>query len=135
MIGSEQFDRFVSDNRWCIVTSLRADGSPSSSVNAYAREGDQLVISTQAHRLKAKTLAADPRISVCVINNAEPFNYVTVEGSCEVQREGILAATQAVFASLAPTGYREPENIEQWMKEQGRVILRVTPGRVSGVIR
>lgn len=135
MIGTEHFDHFVSENRWCIVTSLRADGSPSSSVNAYAREGDQLVISTQGHRLKAKTLAVNPRIAVCVINNAEPFNYVTVEGNCEVQREGILAATQAVFANLAPTGNKAPEDIERWMREQGRVILRVTPTRVSGVIR
>ena len=104
-------------------------------MNAYARDGDQLIISTQAHRLKAKTLASDPRITICVINNAEPFNYVSIEGTCEVQREGILEATRTVFRNLAATGYPEPPNLEQWMKEQGRVILRITPGRVSGVIR
>jgi PPOX class probable F420-dependent enzyme len=135
MIGTAQFDQFISANRWCVVTSLRKDGTPSSSLNAYARDGDQLVISTQAHRLKAKTLARDPRITVCVINNAEPFNYVSVEGTCEVQREGILEATKAVFRSLSATGYQEPPDLERWMKEQGRVILRVTPTRVSGVIR
>ncbi|MGE5594665.1 MAG: hypothetical protein ACM3S1_01370 [Hyphomicrobiales bacterium] len=31
-----------------MVTTLRRDGSPSSSMNAYARDGDQLLISTQA---------------------------------------------------------------------------------------
>jgi hypothetical protein len=104
-------------------------------VNAYAREGDQLLISTQGHRLKAKTLRRDPRITVCVISNGEPFNYVRVEGLCEVQETGIAEATRAVFRNISATGYREPENLEQWMKEQGRVILRVTPTRVSGVIR
>jgi PPOX class probable F420-dependent enzyme len=135
MIGRAEFDRFVDENRWCVVTTLRKDGTPASSVNAYARMGDQLVISTQAHRLKTKTLENDPRITVLVINNQEPFNYVSVEGTAEVMREGIVEATKAVFANLAGTGYTEPPEIEQWIKEQGRVILRVTPARVSGVIR
>jgi PPOX class probable F420-dependent enzyme len=135
MIGTPQFDEFITNHRWAVVTTLRKDGTASSSVNAYAREGDQLVISTQAHRLKVKTLENDPRITVCVISNREPFNFVTVEGSCEIQREKIGDATRTVFRNLAPTGYKEPEDIEQWMKEQHRVILRVTPTRVSGVIR
>lgn len=135
MIGTEQFDRFVSDHRWCVVTTLRKDGTASSSINAYAREGDQLVISTQGHRLKAKTLRRDPRITICVISNSEPFNFVSVEGTCKVEDTNIAEATRTVFANIAATGYKEPENLEQWMKEQGRVILRVTPARVSGVIR
>lgn len=135
MIGTEQFDRFISAHRWCVVTTLRKDGTASSSVNAYARDGDTLVISTQAHRLKAKTLERDPRITVCVISNSEPFNFVSVEGTAAIEREGIAEATRTVFRNISATGYTEPPNLEQWMKEQGRVIIRVTPGRVSGVIR
>ena len=135
MIGKPQFDEFISAHRWAIVTTLRKDGTPSSSMNAYAREGDQLIISTTEDRLKTKTLARDPRITVCVINNAEPFNYVSVEGTCEIQRGDIVAPTKVVFASLKATGYQEPPDVAQWIKDQGRVILRVTPARVSGVIR
>jgi PPOX class probable F420-dependent enzyme len=135
MIGTGPFDRFISANRWCVVTSLRRDGTPASSLNAYARDGDQLLISTQAHRLKAKSLAHDPRITVCVINDAAPFSYVSVEGSCEVQREDILEATRTVLSGLAGSGYTEPADLPGWIAEQGRVILRVTPTRVSGVIR
>lgn len=135
MIGTPQFDEFITNHRWAVVATLRKDGSASSSINAYAREGDQLVISTQAHRLKVKTLEHDRRITVCVISNREPFNFVTVEGTCEIQRENIGEATRTVFRNLAPTGYQEPADIEQWMREQHRVILRVTPTRVSGVIR
>ena len=135
MIGTPEFDRFLSEHRWCVVTTLRRDGSPSSSVNAYAREGDQLRISTQAHRLKVRTIERDPRVAVTVISNAEPFNFVTVEGTAEIQREEIIEPTRRVFANLAATGYREPGDLERWLKEQGRVIIRVTPTRVSGVIR
>ncbi len=135
MIGTPQFDQFVSDNRWAIVVSLRRDGSPATSINAYARDGDQLVVSTQGHRLKTKTLRNDPRIVLCIINNAEPFNYVSVEGTCEVQTEDLIGPTRAVFQNIANSGYSEPPNLEQWLRDQGRVILRVTPTRVSGVIR
>jgi PPOX class probable F420-dependent enzyme len=135
MIGTAQLDEFVANHRWAVVTTLRKDGTPSSSVNAYAREGDTLVISTQAHRLKVKTLENDPRITVCVISNREPFNFVTVEGTCVIERENIAEPTRTVFRNLAPTGYQPPEDLEEWMREQHRVILRVTPVRVSGVIR
>jgi hypothetical protein len=104
-------------------------------MNAYAREGDQLIISTTRERLKVKTLENDPRITVCVINNAEPFNYVSVEGTCEIQRKEILEPTKVVFANLAKVGYPEPPDLPKWIADQGRVILRVTPTRVSGVIR
>jgi PPOX class probable F420-dependent enzyme len=135
MIGTPQFDKFISENRWAVVVSLRKDGTPTSSMNAYARDGDTLVVSTQGHRLKTKTLRNDPRILLCVINNAEPFNYVSVEGTCVVETENLVEATKMVFANIKDAGYPEPPNLEQWLKEQGRVILRVTPTRVSGVIR
>jgi PPOX class probable F420-dependent enzyme len=135
MIGTPAFDDFISRHRWAVVTTLRKDGSASSSVNAYARDGDQIVISTQAHRLKAKTLRRDPRITLCIISNSEPFNYVTVEGTAEVETENLVPATKLVFANIAEAGWSEPPNLEQWLKDQDRVILRVTPTRVSGVIR
>ena len=135
MIGTPEFDKFVGEHRWAVVTTLRKDGTASSSMNAYARMGDHLVISTQSHRVKAKTLRKDPRITVVVINNQEPFNFVSVEGTAEVLDSGIVEATRAVFKNIEAAGWSEPPNLEQWMKDQGRVILRVTPTRVSGVIR
>ena len=135
MIGTERFDQFISENRWAVVITLRKDGTPTSSINAFARDGDQLIVSTQSHRLKAKTLRNDPRITLCIINNAEPFNFVSVEGTCEVESENVLDATRKLFANISSAGWSEPENLDQWIIDQGRVILRVTPTRVSGVIR
>ncbi|MBI2767618.1 MAG: TIGR03618 family F420-dependent PPOX class oxidoreductase [Chloroflexi bacterium] len=135
MIGTPQFDDFITEHRWCVITTLRKDGSPTSSVNAYAREGDELVISTQGHRLKVRTLDRDPRITVLVLNDASPFNFVSVEGTAAIQRGDVLEPTRTVFRSLAKINYPEPADLPKWIKEQGRVIIRVTPTRVSGVIR
>lgn len=135
MIGNEKQDAFVREHRWAAVTTLRQDGSPSTSLVAYAADGDEVVMSVTNDKLKVRTIEADPRVTVCVISNAEPFNYVTIEGRAEIQRDGVRATTEQVFASLKPTGFQEPDDLDAWIEEQGRVIIRVRPVRVHGVIR
>ena len=135
MIGTEAFDRFVSENRWAVITTVRKSGQPSSSVVAYAREGDTLVVSTTAPTLKVKTLENDPRVTITVFNDAAPFNFVTVEGRCDIEREGLEQATHLVFENIKGSGFTEPEDLPAWLEQQRRVILRIHPERVSGVIR
>jgi len=135
MLGNEAEDDFVSRHRWAVITTLRRDGSAASSMVAYARDGDELLVSTPGDRLKVRTLAQDPRVTLCVVSNAEPFSYVTVEGRAVIERHDLLAATRAVFANIAGTGFEEPEDLPGWLEKQGRVVLRVQPERVHGVIR
>ena len=128
-------DQFLTDHRWAVLTSLRKDGQPVSSVVAYAREGDTLIVSTPGATFKRRSLARDPRATLCVISNSEPFNFVSVEGRVEVQTDELVSGTRAVFAAIADVGYTEPEDLEDWLRSQQRVLLRLHPDRVSGVIR
>lgn len=138
MIGTEAFDRFVTGHRWAVLTTLRetATGSePVSSVIAYARDGDDLVVSTPGGTFKRRSIERNPRVNLCVISNAEPFNFVAIEGDARVQHENLLEDTRRVFANIRDTGYQEPEDLPGWLEKQRRVILRITPRRVYGVIR
>ena len=72
---NETFDAFISEYRWAVLTALRSNGNPVSSVVAYARDGDDLVVSTPGMTFKRKLLEADPRVNLCIINNEEPFNF------------------------------------------------------------
>jgi PPOX class probable F420-dependent enzyme len=135
MLGNEQEDAFVTAHRWAVITTLRQSGQPSSSVVAYARDGDELLISTPEGRLKTRTLLRDPRVTVCIISNAEPFNYVTVEGRATIQRDDLIEPTRAVFANIADTGYQQPADLGKWIVDDHRVIIRVSAERVHGVIR
>ena len=72
---------------------------------------------------------------VCVISNQEPFNFVKVEGEALIEAEDRVEVTRAVFANIESAGYELPENLPEWLENQQRVIIRITPGRVSGVIR
>lgn len=138
MIGSNPaLDQFLSEHSWAVVTTLRKDGSASSSVNAYARDGDTLIVSTTRSRLKVKTLERDPRITLCVLTDGVPFNFVSVEGTARIEyfEDGIVEATRKLFANIQGAGYSEPPDLEAWLKREGRVIIRVHAERVSGVIR
>ncbi len=129
------FEEFIRRNRWAVLTSLRKDGHPVSSWVAYACNTDELVVSTPGATFKAKSLRRDPRITLLISNDAAPFNYVSVEGTASVSKHDLIERTRMVFANIADTGYQEPEDLEQWLSDQDRVIISITPKRVSGVIR
>lgn len=136
MIGTnEAFDQFITDHRWAVITTLRKNGQPSSSWVAYARDGDTIIVSTPGGTLKRKTLEADPRVTICMTTNAEPFNFVTVEGRAEITTDDLVAQTRKVFKAIEDTGFQEPDDFEGWLEKQKRVIIRIHPERVSGVIR
>ncbi len=133
--NSATFDQFITDHRWAVLTSLRKDGHPVSSWVAYARDGDTLVVSTPGRTFKRRSLARDPRITLLISNDAAPFNYVAVEGRATIETDDLVAMTRFVFANIKESGFDEPEDLEGWLADQERVIIRIHPERVSGVIR
>jgi PPOX class probable F420-dependent enzyme len=128
-------DQFITDHRWGVLTSLRGNGQPVSSVVAYARQDDTLVISTPGGTFKRKSLDRDPRATLCVITNSEPFNFVSIEGRVEVETTNLVENTRLVFQKIGDAGWQEPEDLPAWLESQQRVIIRIHPERVYGVIR
>lgn len=136
MIGkNSDWDQFVSNHRWAVLTTLRGNGSPVSSVVAYARRSDALLVSTPGTTFKRACLERDPRLNLCVISNREPFNFVSMEGRCRILTEDLETDTQLVFDNIAGTGYPPPEDMSAWLVQQQRVILEFEAERVHGVIR
>jgi PPOX class probable F420-dependent enzyme len=137
MIGSDLQDAFISAHLWAVLTTLRKDGTPSSSMIAYARQGDELVVSTPGTTLKRRTVSGDPRVALAIVGADAPFDCLTLEGRAVVETSDLAAATRAVLLRVedlygpAPQG----EALAQWMAASERVILRITPTRVYATIR
>jgi hypothetical protein len=53
----------------------------------------------------------------------------------DVETTDLVANTRLVFQNIADTGYSEPEDLRAWLDAQQRVIIRIHPERVYGVIR
>jgi hypothetical protein len=133
--GEPTWDEFITVNRWAILTTLRSSQQPVSSVVAYARRDDLVVVSTPGATFKRQSIARDGRVSLCIINNAEPFNFVSIEGRCAILSDNIEADTSRVFSNIEDVGYAMPEDLNGWLRAQQRVILEIHPERVYGVIR
>lgn len=134
MIGTEEQDAFINKNRWAVVTTLRKDGSPTSSVIFYARTGDEIIFSTTDNRLKARTLRRDPRIAVAVLDEGAPHGFVTVEGTATVQDTDVVPGHVEVNRAMRQDpAWEPPEGFAERLAADGRVIVRVTAARVSGV--
>jgi len=134
MIGTPEQDAFINKSKWGVVTTLRADGTPSNSVIFYARDGDDLVFSTTKSRVKAKTLTRDPRVNLCVLDEGAPFGYVAVEGRATIEEDRLVPLHVAINKAMRGGEFTPPEGFEERLRREGRVIIRVRPERVSGVV-
>ena len=95
-----KFEEFLRQHRWAVLTTLRAEGSPVSSVVAYACEGEEIVVSTPGATFKRQSIETDSRVNLCAISNQEPFNFVALEGRAVVQTTALEASTSRVFEAI-----------------------------------
>jgi PPOX class probable F420-dependent enzyme len=113
-----------------VLATINADGGPQSSVVWVGLDGDDVLISSQAGRLKERNLRRDPRASVTVYDPANSELYVEVRGTCTVtEDEG-----RRLAVALAEK-YEGPGAGDEFLAlpaEAVRVIIRITPTRVVG---
>jgi hypothetical protein len=73
MLPSERRE-FVRTHRTCVFgTARRADGPAMSIVYYVPTATDELLVSTMRDRGKAKAVACNPKVSLCVLDDARPF--------------------------------------------------------------
>src|SRR5260370_30591907 len=65
---------------YAVLATVNPDGSPHTSVMWVVRDGDDLLFSTVEGRVKHRNMLRDPRVSVTVIDSADPENYVELRG-------------------------------------------------------
>ena len=65
---------------YAVLATVNADGSPQTSVMWVGRDGNDLLFSTVAGRVKHRNMRRDPRVSVTVVDSADPENYVELRG-------------------------------------------------------
>ena len=115
---SEATLRLLDGRNYAVMATVNPDGSPQTSVIWVGRDGDDLLFSTVAGRAKHRNLERDPRVSVTVIDSADPENYVELRGR----------------ASMTPDVGRRVDTELSW-KYDGRDPGADRPGAVRVVVR
>jgi PPOX class probable F420-dependent enzyme len=122
---------FLESHRLCVFGFSRRSGPPSLSPVYYFMDGDEIVISTTASRVKAKAVQRNPEVSVCVIDEKMPFAYLTVFGHARIEEADAAGVMRRIGEAM--TGNPIPEaalpGLEQRAKSEGRVVIRVKPAQ------
>jgi PPOX class probable F420-dependent enzyme len=77
---SEAALALLDGKNYAVLATVNPDGSPHTSVMWIGRDGDDLLFSTVEGRVKHRNMVRDPRVSVTVIECADPENYVEFRG-------------------------------------------------------
>jgi len=118
---------FVQDNPFVgTVTTLRADGSPHSTVVWVDAIDDTVLFNTARGRAKERHILGDPRVSVAVIDPQNAFKWVAVSGSAELIDEG----ADAHIDKLAKK-YLDADSYPFRTPDEERVIVRITPDKID----
>jgi PPOX class probable F420-dependent enzyme len=81
--------RFLDENPFVgVITELRKDGSPHSTVVWVDVEDGKVSFNTARGRAKPLNLERDPRASLLVIDPNDPYRWLAVSGRAELTEEG-----------------------------------------------
>jgi PPOX class probable F420-dependent enzyme len=110
--------RLVDERNYAVLATVNPDGSPQTSVIWVGRDGGDVLFSTVEGRVKHRNMLRDPRVSISVIDSADPENYVELRGR----------------ASMAPDIGRQLDTRLSW-KYDGKDPDPDRPGAVRVVVR
>jgi PPOX class probable F420-dependent enzyme len=85
----ERQKRFLDENPYVgVVTTLRDDGTPHSTVVWVDVEDGKVSFNTAAGRAKPKHLEHNPQAALTVVDPKDPYKWVAVSGKAEVTEAG-----------------------------------------------
>jgi hypothetical protein len=123
---------FVRTHQTCIFGYGRRSDGPAMSVVYYipAENGD-LLIATMGERAKAKAVARNGKISLCVLDEAWPFAYLQVYCNAVIDDDGetLVDVMMAVAERMSgePLGPELRPMVKAMGEEEGRVLVRCRP--------
>jgi PPOX class probable F420-dependent enzyme len=107
-----------------VATLHPRTGDPQTSVVWVLRDGDEVIFSTLAGRQKALNLAKDPRISVTLFDQENPYRTVEIRGTAVVTEDTEDAVRHQI--SRKYVGEDAPAD----KAGEVRVIVRISPAKV-----
>jgi PPOX class probable F420-dependent enzyme len=116
---------FIREPNYAVMTTLRADGSPHSTVIWVDEEDGKILFNTAMHRAKWRELDRDPRAAVMVVA-PDGYHWVSVSGRVTMTTDGAMDDIERLSQkydghSFRPLGEREV-----------RISGRLDPKHVTG---
>ena len=122
---AEERRQFVYDHRTAIFGYNRAEHGPAMSIVYYAADADELLVSTMAERAKAKAVARDQKVSLCVLDEQWPPSYVQVYCDAVIDTDFDFVVDVMMRIAGVMAGRPMPADVRPMVEEGARVEQRV----------
>ncbi len=124
---------FLDDNVVGVLATEPPRGHARQSVVYYVRDGERLLISTVADRLKARDVERTRWASLCVMGPEHPYPSATFSGTTEILTSGIGPATARIAQRFMNAEEPPEPQTDEALAAVGRVIISIAIERVSAV--
>ena len=123
----EETVRLAQGKNLATVVTLMPDGQPQALLTWVDTDGEHLLVNTEPQRQRARNVRRDPRITVLIHSDSDPWDWSEVRGHVVDTVGGIQAREHIDKLSRKYVGsdYRNP------IGPQGRVILKIAEDKIN----
>ncbi len=133
-MNNEEIQAFLQRPIIADMATVRSDGSPHVAPVWYLWNGETVKVMSEPTAVKVRNIRHDPRVSLSIATNREPYEYAIVKGTAALSEIGAPEVRELLWEiSIHYRGQEAGERYaEQTFKEISFVILTVTPEKISG---
>jgi PPOX class probable F420-dependent enzyme len=109
-----------------VVVTQRRDGLMSANPVSLLWDGETVRFSTQKARMKYKNLMHDERVTLCIMDPADPLCYVEVRGTARIEED-----PDRYYINQVARKYLDRDEYPFDKPGDERVIVTVLPQQIS----
>src|ERR1700744_1918532 len=123
---------FVYTHRTCVFGYRRPHDGPGMSIVYYLpTDDDYILVTTMARRGKARVIARDGKVGLCVLDERWPFTYLQVYADADLVHDRDYVVNVMMAASARMSGHQLDESSRSAMEalavKENRVVIRCRP--------
>lgn len=120
--------RLAKDKTLATVVTLMPDGQPQALLTWIDTDGEHLLVNTEPQRQRTKNVSRDPRITVLLRNDDDPWDWAEVRGHVVDTVTGQRARSHIDELAHKYLGSDYPADR---VGPQGRIILKIAADKVN----
>jgi PPOX class probable F420-dependent enzyme len=125
-ITDENIVKLFDGKNFAFLATVNKDGSPQVTPTWIDRDNDIILINTAKGRRKHKNVTRDPRVSISLVNDQNPYSMVTISGRVIQQ---ITEGADKHIDKLARK-YLNTDKYPSHSPGVKRVILKIKPEKI-----
>ena len=130
-LNGEQRKRFLEGRHVAVLATIGSQGEPVLTPIWYVYEGGRILMRTSKDSVKAKNVGRDPRVTVCVQDEAAPYKSVTIYGQAVLEGEHQELGARIARRYLGLVGGMAYQRFAADEVQQGEeVTIAITPDKV-----